>query len=431
MNLQKTLILGFGREGKSTYYFLRRTQPELEIFVSDENQANFTNSGIIDPKLHFEAGYLQNLREYEVIYKTPGISLWSDEMIQYIHAGGVVTSQLNEFLKLYSSQIIGVTGTKGKSTTSSLIFHGLKSANQPAILVGNIGTPVFDSIEEITPDTRIVVEMSSYQLEVVTQSPHIAVMLNVFPEHLNHHRSYENYVAAKAKITQYQTPNDILIYNQDSVDLQVIASRTEAKKIPFSVQDIITEHFATLPKVVQENNLQPALIALKTLGLSEEQIFHAFRTFQPLEHRLQNIGEYQGITFIDDTLATIPEAAAQAIDSFSKVDVVILGGYDRGLDYRKIVAKVMGKRIPFVIFFKPSGEKMHQIMMENYPASDLPQIFFPEDMKEAVELVYAHATPGSTVLLSPASPSFGQFHDYEDKAKQFKKWVTELGRNQT
>jgi UDP-N-acetylmuramoyl-L-alanine---L-glutamate ligase len=426
---KKILILGFGREGKSTYTLLRKAFPKQELAVLDEQEVDINR--LDDPYLSLESEGLKGLSKYDLIFKSPGVSARKPELQDFIKSGKILTSQLNEFLAVYRDQVIGVTGTKGKSTTSALIHHILNSVGKKALLAGNIGVPVFDVIDQIQKDQQIVVEMSSYQLEAVEYSPHIAVWLNLFPEHLNYHGDMDQYQKAKMVITLWQKAKDFIIYNADSPEVVRSISQTQAQKKSFSPiedgeklkDDPAVVH---LPPVVRKNNVLPAVLVAEVLGIEKEIAFQTLQTFKPLAHRLEEIGTYRGIRFIDDTLATIPEATCEAIEAFPKVDVIMLGGYDRGIDFAKVVDKVVEKKIPVVLFFKPSGKKMYQLMIEKYTQEELPRIYFVEDMKDAVEKAFIEAKPGSIVLLSPASPSFGQFKNYEDKSADFVKWVKEL-----
>ncbi len=289
-NSHKILILGFGREGQSTLRMLRQAFPTLDLFISDQNPLQL--SEVDDKHLFHHGKYFEDLQQYDVIFKTPGISLWETGLQKYLQNGGRITSQLNEFLDVFHQQTIGVTGTKGKSTTSALINHVLQTAGLPTLLTGNIGTPVFESIQEIRAKTQVVVEMSSYQLELITQSPHIAILLDIFPEHLNHHRTFENYLAAKARITQFQNRDDILIYNKDFPELQWLASRSQANKVPFSLTELPSElkldSYLNLNQVIRTKILLPVFLVGQTLGLSTNQMQKAFETFQALPHRSIN-----------------------------------------------------------------------------------------------------------------------------------------------
>jgi UDP-N-acetylmuramoylalanine--D-glutamate ligase len=426
---QKIVVLGFGREGKSTLELLQEAFPDDVITIMDKQA--FSDETL--PRNVVLADYLKNLEQYDVIFKTPGIPIIEAALQDFVQLGKKITSQLSEFLEVYRDQVIGVTGTKGKSTTSALIYHFLKKAEIPTLLIGNIGTPVFSVATKITPEMKLVVEMSSYYLETVECSPHIAVMLNIFPEHLNYHGSLEHYVAAKAHITAHQTEMDYFLFNAEDEHLQDIAKKTKAYIVSYepSKEQPILEPFAEamghLPTIVQEQNVLPAFLVARICKIKDSSIAEALRTFETLPHRLQRVGTYKGITFIDDTLATIPEATVSAIHAFLPIDVIILGGFDRGLDYTKVVDAVIKKKIPTVLFFRPSGEKMYDILLARYKKEQIPDIYFVNSMEETVQLAFAHAKQGSVVLLSPASPSFGVFKDYEDKSTQYIHWIKTFG----
>lgn len=437
---KKILILGWGREGQSSYALLRAACPTATITVSDQNQETLNAWQKQNSPLQI-APYLQDLRQYDVIFKTPGIPTLLPELQDYIHSGGVVTIQLNEFLKVYRDQTIGVTGTKGKSTTSSLIAMLAAASGKHTLLAGNIGLPVFEIAEQVRPETQIVIEMSSYQLDSVSVSPHTAVFLNFFPEHLNYHQSIGNYLAAKAKITQFQFATDTFIYNQDVPEIEQVARTSAAEVVPFSytselhypetVHRSISElETVNLPQTVKKWNVLPALLAAEQFKLSVEQTVSALQAFKPLPHRLETISTAHGITWIDDTLATIPEATIAALHALPKVDVILLGGFDRGISYQKIVDEVMTKKVPAIAFFRPSGQIMYDLLTQKYPQENWPKMLLVETMEEAVRFALENAPKNAqeqgVVLLSPASPSFGQFKDYEDKSAQFRNWIDQL-----
>jgi len=419
----RILILGFAREGESTYRFLRECFPLQDIAVADMNPPDL--SPFQDSHLFFDSECESHLDRYDVIFKTPAIARSKPFLQEFEISGKVLTTQLNEFLHVYRKQVVGITGTKGKSTTSSLIAHILRENKKNVLLLGNIGIPVFDGAEKISSETEIIVEMSSYQLDSVTVSPHIAVLLNIFPEHLNYHGTFGHYVAAKSHITLFQTSDDYFFFNEDFIELNNIAEKTKAKKIAFSISTGEEKYPTHLPQIVQKNNVPPAILVAKQLGISEAESLKAIEKFQTLPHRLQKLGVYNGITFIDDTLATIPEATIAALNALPHVDVLMLGGFDRGISYESIVDTIIEKEIPTVLFFSDSGKKMLRDLQKRY-ARKMPQTFVVENMEEAVWLAYTHAAPDGVVLLSPASPSFGQFKNYEDKSAQFAQCIHDL-----
>jgi len=209
---KRILILGFGKEGESTYNFLRLHYGSPDITIADNNNDIVTK--ISDSSIKFITGekYLDNLNDFDIIFKSPGISL---NHLPYKVKRKKITSQTDIFLEFFSSQIIGITGTKGKSTTSSLIYHIFKLNSDKVVLVGNIGVPPFDILNEISHDTKIVFELSSHQLEYITKGPHIAILLNFYQEHLDYYSSFEDYQLSKFNITQFQEEGDIFIYNSD------------------------------------------------------------------------------------------------------------------------------------------------------------------------------------------------------------------------
>lgn len=426
---QHILVLGWGREGQSTYDVLTASCTNAKIFCSDQNTALLTNLPTTP--------YLQDLDQYDVIFKTPGIPIRTPELQTYLSQGKKITSQLSEFLAVYSSQTYGITGTKGKSTTSSLVAHLLNAIGKSVIFAGNIGTPVFSIADQIQDQTTLVIEMSSYQLETTMTSPHVAVLLNLFPEHLNYHQGIENYAQAKSQITAHQNEDDILVFNQDVPEIAHIATESQAKQLPFSYQStlsysdkvdaVLTQlEDVSLPATIKTRNVLPAVLAIGHLEWSPEQILAALSTFTPLPHRLETVSTSHQITWIDDTLATIPEATIAALEALPRVDVLLLGGYDRGIDFAPIVDALIRKKIPFIGFFQPSGQKMYDLIQQKYSVDQHPTMKLVQDMEDAVRFAYEHASVGGVVLLSPSSPSFGQFKDYRDKSQQFRSWIEQL-----
>lgn len=432
---KKILILGMGKEGRSSLEFLKELLPEQKISIMDlSDKVEVPDGNNQHVTLLFgEETYLKNLKTFDVIFKTPSISLNDQALKEYRDQGGVITSQLNEFLRVYAAQTIGVTGTKGKSTTTAFIHHVLHLAGKNIVMAGNIGIPPFEVDELWSDESLVVMEMSSYQLETVTFSPHWAIWLNIFSEHLNFHGSLDRYVKAKGNITTYQSPEDYFIFNSTSREIENISLKSLAVKLPFQpleneaeLKEIVGSLLESkLSKIFLLDDLPAVLQLMKLLLIDIHVVIEALQTFKPLPHRLEKITTKSGVIFVDDTLATIPEATVAAIHAFPTIRVILLGGFDRGIGYDLVVDEVMKKKIPIIIFFKPSGEKMHQILQAKYPESEWPKIFFVDSMEEAVKLAYANTKAQDIVLLSPASPSFGQYKDYQDKAAQFRSWILE------
>ncbi len=403
--LDKILILGFAREGQSTYNFLHKKFPYLQIDHVDQ---------IDNPN------YLLEIRNYKLVIKTPGISPHKPEIIAAKKAGIIFTSHMQIFFEVCPSKnTIGVTGTKGKSTTTSLIYHVLKD-HFPTVLVGNIGKPALDYLDEITPETWVVCELSSYQLLDLTVSPHIAVLQNIYPDHLDYHNDFEEYKNAKLNITKYQTTSDYLITRPDI--------QTKAKKILITPEPIESQ-------LLGEHNLyniKPSIIIGELLGIPRQFILNSIKLFQPLETRLELVAEKNNIKFYADTLATIPEATIAAIDTLHPT-TLIAGGHDRHQNYEELAKKIISSGIKTLILFPITGERIWQEVQKHLEGAkhlrggrtDSPEVKFTGSMPEAVKLAFEYTPKNSVCLLSPAAPSFTLFKDYRDEYQQYVDNITQ------
>ena len=379
---KKILILGFGREGRDTFRFLRKLFPEKKIGIADQK---------------FDKNYLKKIKDYDVVIKTPGLpfkKLTRNDLVK-------VTTQTEIFFENCPGKIIGVTGTKGKSTTAFLISQILKKAR----LLGNIGKPVLTSLLKAKKNDIFIYELSSHQLYNLKKSPHIAVLLNIYPEHLDYYRNFNQYLNAKANITKYQTKKDYLIYNSQDPLVKKIAQKSKAKKIP-----------------IKGKYYQLDIAAARAVG----KIFKAPlpEKFKFLPHRLEYVGKFKGIEFYNDSLSTIPETAIEALDYLGdKVQTLILGGFDRGLLFDGLAKRIAASSIKTLVLFPSTGTRIKQaIENSQFPIPNF-QYFFVKDMEEAVKLAYQYTDKGKICLLSPASPSFGIFKDYAERGDLFKKFV--------
>jgi UDP-N-acetylmuramoylalanine--D-glutamate ligase len=431
------LILGFGTEGQATYEFLRRHWPSKPLSIADQRTISDFPEAVAsqiqnDPavRLNFGPRYLDSADGYnsDVIVKTPGIPASIDAIVRARNTGCVLTSHSQVFLSNYPREkVIGITGTKGKSTTSSLIHHILKYAGIPAELVGNIGQPPLALIDEVSRDTYFVHEFSSHQLAEIETSPHIAVLLNVVPEHLDYYPTLEEYVAAKENITKFQTPEDFLVYAADYPIPTAVAGRSKATLRPFSaadsIDDVLDPREIPLPGKFNLQNVMAAIAVAKLCEVQPAAIGEAIRTFQGLPHRLELVGTYRGITFYDDSIATVPDAALAAFEALgSAVQTVILGGHERNIDFTQL-GEQFPASIKTVILFPPTGARIWEAIRSHSKNPVLPEPFFIHNMEEAAKIAYQRTEEGKICLLSPASPSFGAFKDYKEKGDLFKAFV--------
>lgn len=381
---KKILILGFGREGRDAFKFFKSLFPQKKITVVDRK---------------FDKKYLKNFKNYDIIIKSPGIPF---KLLPKDIFSKIITPT-EVFFDYCPGKIIGVTGTKGKSTTSFWIYQALKKRGIRAHLVGNIGKPVLSSLLKANKNDIFIYELSSHQLYNLKKSPQVAVFLNIYPEHLDYYRSFAEYVRAKANITKHQTKKDYLVYNSEDLLVKRIARKSKAKKVP------IKGKYYELSRSAVE-----AVAGIFGLPIPKK--------FKTLPHRLEHLGKFRGITFYNDSLSTVPQAAIGALDFLGdKVQTLILGGYDRGVDFRELAKRIEKSRVKTLILFPTTGERIKKEFKKKKISC-----FFAKTMKEAVSLAYKNTNKDKICLLSPASPSFGLFKDYADRGEQFKKFVSML-----
>jgi len=413
---KRIVILGFGREGKDNFRFLRKLFPKKPLAIADENK----NIGcrLTNVKCHLGKNYLKSLKNYDVIVKSPGIP-WKI-IASFITKKQRITSQTEIFFENCPGRIIGVTGTKGKSTTASMIYEILKKGGLKAHLAGNIGKPVLNLLRTAGPADVYVYELSSHQLHNLKKSPNIAVFLNLFPEHLDYYRSFEEYARAKANITLYQKKDDYLIYNSQDKIVGKIVAKSRAKKIP-----VKGEYY--------ELNKAAARAVGGTFKIPPKIVEKAVRQFKPLSHRLELVGTFKGIAFYDDALATVPDATIAALKTLGdKVATVILGGFDRKINFKKLAEEILRSEVKTVILFPTTGRKIWQALLAASSAGgkEPPQAIFIDQagsgaqyMEKAVKSAYQQTKTGKICLLSTASASFNLFKDYQEKGNLFKKQV--------
>lgn len=405
---KKIVILGFGREGRDVFSFLRKAFPSKIISIADENEKlEDLPKGAV---LHLGKNCFDSLKDYQVAIKSPGIPFKKIE--PYLSDAQILTTETEIFFDNCKGIIVGVTGTKGKSSTSSLIYKILKDGKKEAYLLGNIGIPVLRYMDK---KGIFVYELSSHQLYNLKNSPHIAVFLNVYKEHLDYYKSFKDYYSAKANIFRFQKKNDFLVYNAKNKIVNDLAREAKSKKIDLnSIKDPL------IKSSLNQDNIKAALAVSNIFKIPREKALKSIANFKTLNHRLELVGDYQGITFYNDSLSTIPEAAVFAIEHLGKkLHTIILGGFDRGADFADLAEKIKKSGIKEVILFLPSGQRIKEAIGEGV------SMHFAKDMAEAVFLCFKNTPQGKICLLSPASPSFGMFKDYSQRGDLFKKLVKE------
>jgi len=454
-NLQKRignksiLILGFGREGQSTYHLLRKYFPLQKLAIADENEAVAEKViQLKDANLIFFSGknFLDSANQYDLIFKTPGIPF---KKIKHLVPANRITSQTDFFIQLFSEQIVGVTGTKGKSTTSSLIYHILKQYTENTIFVGNIGIPHFDMIEKIDSQTKIVCELSSHQLEFISKAPAVSVLLNLFQEHLDHYESLEQYHLSKLNSLKFQNENDSFIYHADDLLILEYLKKFNLKRNYFSYSlnhSVEKGCFVNEGKIIFQKkndkkifdvidkcqlrgshnllNIMAAINVCQILKIPDSVIQDAIISFKGLEHRLEYVGLYNNIHFYNDSIATIPEATIQAVKSLNNVNTLILGGFDRGIDYSILSEFLCKNPIEHLIFLGKAGKRISEELKKGNCNSE---IFFVNSMEEAVSISMKETKQGAVCLLSPAAASYDMFKDFADRGDTYKKTIRSIG----
>ena len=404
----RILIAGYGREGKSAEHLIQRLLPEAEYAVADGNEqiaAESTNDC------------------YDMIIKSPGVPM----RVLPTASWPRTTSLTDLFLQVYGDRTIGVTGTKGKSTTASLIHHLLPGS----ILAGNIGIPLFDILDDLDEHSLVVAELSCHQLENIHRGPHVAVLLNLFQEHLDHYENYMGYKMAKMQIALKQREDDHFFWCADAAELDGLVRSLALPGMlhPYNLSAVSDEERELLNScpLQGDHNFSNALVACRVASLVTGQPLSAFHsslsTFKGLRHRMENVGEYAGITWYDDSISTIPEAAIAAVKALRRVDTLILGGFDRGIDYTPLVAFLQEHPITNLVFVGQAGRRIYnQFSTFNFQLSTL----IEDDYTKIVPWCAAQTPQGGVVLLSPAAASYDAFKNFEVRGDFFRDQIMKL-----
>lgn len=417
------LILGYGREGRSAYQFLRLQFPEGNYGIADRSEEIEIQSSN-NLNLHLGSDYLSAITRYDVVIKSPGVALpeLSDQDRKKIVAPTDI------FLCLFGHQTIGITGTKGKSTTATLIHYLLKTSGKKARLLGNMGLPALDYVNQIEEDTLIVFELSAHQLEFVHHSPHISLLLNIFPEHLDYFKNVKSYTKAKYNIFKYQKPTDLAFCLQKTLicpQVQVLEN-PEDELLKMTNGKYSLKSLESCTQLKGQHNLSNIIAALKivqSVGVPVEEAIKHLNGFMPLPHRLEFVGKYGGIKFYNDSISTVPQSTMEAVKTLNDVNALILGGFDRGLDYSELTNFLVESRVQYFFFLGKAGQRMFELMKDNGQqhyliVRDLDEVF--QWMKKSKII--------KGCLLSPAASSYDQFRNFEHRGDHFKELAFDFKR---
>ncbi len=434
------------REGLSTAEFLLVYAPEANITVSDQK-----NIDQLDPEWtsllkqntqlkYSNANDLQN-ENFDFVFKTPGIP---HKVLSEVYGLDLNKTKLHSNTQLFFDLLsefkvkpltIGVSGTKGKSTTTSMIFHVLNDNLRNVYLAGNIGVPPLRLLEKAQLDRKntFVLEMSCHQLADLSVSPQFAVALDISPDHLDYYPTFENYFQAKTALCRFQQTSDLVFFNGDSKTARKMAELSKGQRLHFSLKDTDLVDFIkqTDSKLVGEHNIyntMPAVLIARQLKISDQKIAASIASFTPVHHRLELIATHNGIKYYDDSASSAPEATVAAMHAFADQRVVLIaGGSEKGVEFDHMAEEIIKANLRYLILFPTTGEKILKAILAIDPNGHLAtNHYFASSMAEAVAKATEVAKSEDVVLLSPACASYNMFKNYEDRGNQFKELAQSL-----
>lgn len=421
--------------------FDNRTIEEIPKDIMDKiTQYNFEFS--------FGKDSLTKLNNFNLILRSPSCMPNQPALEQEAKRGAIVTSEIELLLKMVPCKVIGVTGSDGKTTTTSLIYEILKQAGYHCYLGGNIGTPLFTKLKEMNTEDIVVLELSSFQLMQMEVSPDIAVITNVSPNHLNVHKSYEEYIEAKKNIFLNQDENGIVVLNYENEITKEMAKQANGKVVFFSsktkledgiildnevikeCEDKIRKHLVSVDKVKLRGkhnyeNICSAIAATKTL-VDTEQIIEAICEFNGVAHRLELVRQINGVKWYNDSIGTSPTRTIAGLQAFEEEIILIAGGYDKHLDYQPIAKPIVDKVKGLILVGQTADKIFEAVKAQLEQEKKQLDIYLCNELSQTVQIANKIAKSGQIVLFSPASASFDMFKNFEERGDKFKELVNQL-----
>lgn len=460
----KIAIVGYGVEGKAMcQYLLAHSYGNITVLDQKTDLPGELPEGVSSS---LGPDYLEGVEEFDIIFRSPGVKYLDPHIQMAKNAGKQVTSALDFFVDQCPCPIVGVTGTKGKGTTCTLIYEMLKAGGRKAgvdlFLGGNIGNPPMEFLDQLNADCVVILELSSFQLQDIRKSPRYSVMLNTTEDHLDYHVDRDEYMMAKEQLLVHQHADNVAVLNQDyeyfkyykplvKGSLRTVSTKGRVENGAyvhqggiFYIENGKTHNLAAVGemKLIGAHNLEnilPAVVIARELGVGEEAIAGVIRTFENLPHRLQFARELNGVRYFNDSYSTTPETSMAAVDSFDCDTILIAGGSDKGADYSEWAEKILTKpSLKTVILIGQTADKMEKALMEaeerlvaaggGDAASgsglaggvlEPTRILRRDNLEQAVIEAYSDAEDGSVVVMSPAAASFDQFKDYKERGNTF------------
>ena len=445
-------IIGLGVSNKPLIQYLNDRKVNITVFdnrgrasIDEETLKQLSKYNI---KAYFGENCLDDLKGFDIIFRSPSCRPDKKEILQEVQNGAIVTTEIEMLLQLCPGKTIGITGSDGKTTTTTLIYNILKEKGYNCYLGGNIGVPLFTKIDEMTPDDIVVLELSSFQLMDMEISPNISVVTNVTPNHLDIHKDYNEYINAKKAIFNFQNKNGLVVLNYDNEITREFAKDAKGNYLFFSSKEkldngyiyndgiiklcekglrrhIINVKDIHLRGVHNYENICAALAATSTLVDIDTQI-KAICKFKGVEHRLELVREINGVKWYNDSIGTSPTRTIAGLKSFDENIVLIAGGYDKKLDYTPIAKPILEKVTTLILMGATAGKIYDAVVNEMKKQNKTIDIYKCDTLEETVITANKTAKSGEVVLFSPASASFDLFKNFAERGNKFKELVEKL-----
>ena len=452
IKFRKVAVIGLGVSNLPLLDYLHEHKAKVTVF--DQRNIDDISKDIMDKiteyAFEFSLGnnYLGNLRGFDLIFRSPSCLPTVPELEAEAQRGAIVTTEIEMLIEMCPAKIIGVTGSDGKTTTTSLIYSILKKAGYNAWLGGNIGIPLFTKLPEMKEEDIVVLELSSFQLMRMKISPNISVITNIMPNHLNVHKDYEEYIEAKKNIFKYQAEDEILVLNYDNEITRQCSQEASGKVIFFSGKEKLENGYIVDDKIIKEcednvrkyildtsevklrgnhnfENIATAIAATASL-VDIEVALEAVKEFNSIEHRLELVKEIDGVKWYNDSVSSSPTRTIAGLYSYDEDIILIAGGYDKNLDYTPIAKPIIEKVKCLILLGQTSGKIFDAVKEElEIQGKQLP-IYMCNTLEETIDTAKKQAKTGDIVLFSPASASFDMFKNFADRGNQFKKIVNEI-----
>ena len=446
---KKIAIIGAGVSNIPLIEILKNKNYDITIFDKKELKDMEPNTKELIEKNNIKTSlgenYLEKLKNFDVIFRSPSFLPTNPYLKKEAERGALVTTEIEQVIKLSPSKIIGVTGSKGKTTTTTIIYEILKKLGYSCYLGGNIGTPLYSKLDEMKKEDIVILELSSFQLMNMTVSPNIAVITNISPDHLDIHGSYEEYINAKRQIYLNQTKDDIVVLNKDDEIVKKFTQDAKGKVRYFSkdyIEDtyILEKDFITYnkEKIIDTRNLLlkgnhnylnicTALNTIKDyINVSNERLQEIIASIKPVPHRLEYIRTINGVKWYNDSASTSPDKALGGINAFKEKIVLIAGGYDKKISYEPIAMPIAKKVSKLILFGQTKNMIYDEIMKLPKELTENLEIYVLDTLEEVVDVANRISTKDEVVLFSPASASFDMFKNAYQRGDIFKELVNKL-----